>query len=552
MTIARSIRESEGARRWFPLVKGLATLGVVLGVPFLLAPSDSVVQRSGETVVILTAHSEPFRYEFARGFREHMKKRGRTVSIDWRRPGSSRQISRIIVAEFVTSFERYWTTRVHRPWSSRIAAAFADPSLTLDSDPANDDDVHAARRAFLASDTGIGIDLLFGTGSTEAMAHASAGRLVDAGLVRTRPDLFGDRGIPQKAGGKVLWDAEGRWMGSCLTVFGICYNRDAIARLAVPKPPAQWSDLADPAYMGQLGIADPSKSGAAASAFEMVIHQQMNLREQELEKAGVASREEIETRARSEGWNRAMRLIRRIAANSRYFSSEGTQSALDVAMGDAAAGMCIDFYGRFQSEVAGGGAGRLEFVTPHGGTAVDSDPIALFRGAPHRELAIAFIDFVLSPDGQKLWNFRVGTPGGPERYALRRLPILPSLYDDVFDALRSDPQEKPYEEARAFTYHPKWTGPLFRTIIFALRVTCLDPQDELREAYASLVRAKFPPRAAALFDDVSAVDYAAALGPIRTALASGDPVDEARLGNRLVEETRAQYRQVSALARAGQ
>jgi hypothetical protein len=347
-----------------------------------------------------------------------------------------------------------------------------------------------------------------------------------------------------------MWDKEGRWAGTCLTMFGICHNKDSLLRLGIAKPPEQWTDLADRAYFGQLAVADPSKSGAAATAFEMVIHQQMNLRAEELAAEGDAS-PDVEARARREGWDRAMRLVRRITANARYFSSLGTQPTLDIAMGDAAAGMCIDFYGRFQSETPGGGAGRLGFVTPHGGTAVDTDPIALFRGAPHRDLAVAFIEFVLSRDGQKLWNFRVGTEGGPERYALRRLPILPALYEPAFDAVRSDPGQNPYREARAFTYHPAWTGPLLRAIIFIIRTTCLDAHDELAESYRALSRAGFPPRATALFDDVRGIDYAAAVGPIQRAV-SGDPVDEVALGNRLVEVTRDQYRRVTALALAGE
>ena len=268
-------------------------------------------------------------------------------------------------------------------------------------------------------------------------------------------------------------------------------------------------------------------------------------------KARAGAADDLETRARREGWDRAMRLIRRIAANARYFSSQGTQTALDIAMGDAAAGMCIDFYGRFQSETPGGGAGRLGFVTPHGGTAVDADPIALLRGAPHRELAVDFMEFVLSEEGQKLWNFRVGTPGGPQRYALRRTPILPALYAPSFDVFRSDPGENPYDEARAFTYHPAWTGPLYRTIVFIVRATCLDAHDELAAAYRALFRAGFPPRATALFDDVHLVDYAAASGPLRAA-SSDNPVDEAALTNRLVAAVRAQYRRVAELARAGE
>jgi ABC-type Fe3+ transport system substrate-binding protein len=531
--------------------KGFVTLLAVLAIPFLLRPRDRLLDESGESVVIITPDSEPIRYEFARAFREHMRKKGRSVWIDWRTPGSSSDIARFIASEYATSFESHWKAG-RRPWSARVAAAFADPRIAVGDRESAEDEAKVARRAFLDSNVGIGIDLLFGTGAAEAATQASAGRLVDAGLVRSRPDIFGEHGIPETAGGKVMWDKEGRWAGTCLTLFGICHNRDSLARLGVTKVPEQWADLADPAYFGQLALANPSKSGAAASAFEMVIHQQMNLRAEELRRAGGAAAGDVERLARSEGWERAMRLIRRITANARYFSSRGTQPTLDIAMGDAAAGMCIDFYGRFQSEIAGGGAGRLGFVTPHGGTAVDTDPIGLFRGAPHRKLAIAFMEFVLSSDGQKLWNFRVGTPGGPERHALRRLPILPDLYAPAYDALRSDPGENPYDEARAFIYHPAWTGPLTRTLAFVIQATCLDAHDELGLAFRALFQAGFPPRATQLFDDVHLIDYAAALGPIRTAVSSGYPADEAALSNRLVEAVRFQYRQVAELARRGE
>jgi iron(III) transport system substrate-binding protein len=563
MTSAKSSVRRSHSRGGSATAKSFVSLVAVLAVPFLLRPRDNLLDASGESVVIITPHSEPLRYEFARAFRERMRARGRTVWVDWRTPGSSREISRFIAAEFDTSFAYLWKDRMLRPWSAHIAAGYANPNVLRADGGADTDEVSAARRTFLQSETGIGIDLLFGTGSLEAATHARAGRLVDSGLVAALPDLFGERGIPEMAGGKVLRDAEGRWVGACLTTFGICYNRDSLARLGLASAPAQWSDLANPAYFGQLAIADPSKSGAAATAFEMVIHQQMNLRADELRRAAVAgtndseaparaaAADDLETRARREGWDLAMRLIRRVAANARYFSSQGTQTALDIAMGDAAAGMCIDYYGRFQSETRGGGAGRLGFVTPHGGTAVDADPIGLLRGAPHRELAIEFMKFVLSEDGQKLWNFRVGTPGGPQRYALRRMPILPALYAPTFDVFRSDPGENPYDEARAFTYHAAWTGPLFRPIVFIIRATCIDAHDELTAAYRALIRARFPPRATALFDDVSLVDYAAANGPLRAA-ASGSPVDEAVAGNRLIEAVREQYHRVADLARAGE
>jgi ABC-type glycerol-3-phosphate transport system substrate-binding protein len=246
-----------------------------------------------------------------------------------------------------------------------------------------------------------------------------------------------------------------------------------------------------------------------------------------------------------------MRLIRRIGGNARYFTDAAPKIAIDIASGDAAAGMCIDFYGRFQSEAAHGGPSRIGFSMPEGGTSIDTDAVALMRGAPHRELALEFIEFALSREGQKLWNFKVGTPGGPERYALRRLPVLPELYAPEYAPMRSDPGEHPFEQARAFVYHGAWTGPLLRALSFVVRVMCVDTERDLAEAYRTLATNGFPPRATAAFDDVDLVGYAAATGTIRTALSSGNPLDEVALANRLVAALRAQYRAVAELARGG-
>jgi hypothetical protein len=285
----------------------------------------------------------------------------------------------------------------------------------------------------------------------------------------------------------------------------------------------------------------------------MIVQKQMSDARARAQTHGVAGDAALDDAAKRDGWPAAMRLLRRLGANARYFADQSTKIALDIASGDAAVGMCIDYYGRFQAEAAAeaGRPGRVGFVTARGETSINPDPIALLRGAPHRELAIEFIEFVLSDEGQKLWSFRRGVPGGPERYPLRRLPIVPRLYDHAFDAYRADPEERPYEEARDFVYHRAWTGPLFSALNFVVRVMCVDPERELQDAYAALAQAGFPPEATALFDDVSAVDYATVAGPLRSALQSADPMDEARWSIRLVAGFRAQYRRVAALAREG-
>jgi hypothetical protein len=173
----------------------------------------------------------------------------------------------------------------------------------------------------------------------------------------------------------------------------------------------------------------------------------------------------------------------------------------------------------------------------------------MLRGAPNPEAARIFMEFVLSMEGQKLWNYRVGTPGGPIRYALRRLPVRRDIYVPEFTQYFSDPEVRPYEEAKFFTYHESWTGPLFGPLRFIIRVMCLDSHDEQAAAWKALIEAGFPPEATARFKDLSAVDYKTVMEKIRPALRSSRRIDEVQLAKELGDHFRNQYREAAELAR---
>lgn len=157
----------------------------------------------------------------------------------------------------------------------------------------------------------------------------------------------------------------------------------------------------------------------------------------------------------------------------------------------------------------------------------------------------------MSAEGQKLWNWKAGAPGGPAKYALRRLPILPALYAPEYKPFRSDPDVAPYQTAGAFEYHPKWTGPLFQATSFIVRCMCVEPHQELAAAWRALIAAGFPPEASAAFYDVSAVDYPTASGPIREALKSPRKIAQVRLAASLYDSFRARYIRAAELARLG-
>jgi ABC-type Fe3+ transport system substrate-binding protein len=518
---------------------------LIVAVPFLLKPKEDLLAHADETLVLVSPHNEAVRHEFTVAFMRHYKeKTGRSIRLDWRTPGGTSEIARYLGGEYLASFENVWK-KSGRRWDSQVAAAFDSAKVVLPNDPAKDSPEQAARRFFLESETGIGIDVFFGGGAYDFEIQSAAGRLVPSDVIRNHPDWFTEDSIPRMVSGEVFYDAEARWIGACLSSFGICYNSDSLRRLGVEELPTSWEDLTNPVFFRQVALADPTKSGSAAKAFEMVIQQQM----QELVLRAGSEDDEVLAR----GWARGLQIIQAASANARYFTDAASKIPLDVSLGDAAIGMCIDFYGRFQSEAVqiGDKPSRLQYFTPAGGSSVGVDPIGILRGAPNRPVAEEFLAFVLSLEGQKLWNFKVGTPGGPEKYALRRLPIRKELYVPEFASYRSDPEVQPYEEAKLFTYHPKWTSPLFRVMAFIIRVACLDLHKEQTEAWQALVAAKFPREAYRAFTNLDAVNYEMARTRLKVALDSKNRIEEVRLAKELSDHFRAQYQEAARLAKEG-
>ena len=97
--------------------------------------------------------------------------------------------------------------------------------------------------------------------------------------------------------------------------------------------------------------------------------------------------------------------------------------------------------------------------------------------------------FVLSVEGQRLWNYRVGEPGGPTRYARRRWSVRRDLFTPEHLAHSSDPAENPFVLAQSFQFQPGWTGPYFELIRATIKAVVLDPREELQEAWAAIIAA---------------------------------------------------------------
>ena len=328
----------------------LALLALVVGLPFLFQQEGEAPAPGADTIVVVSPHNESIRHEFGRGFRSWYQERyGRDVYVDWRVLGGTSEIARYLQGEYTASFRSYWTQSLGRSWSGEVQQGFANRRLVLDASPADDSPAEAARRSFLNSSVSCGIDVFFGGGTYDHGRQAQIGNSVPSRLLQTHPQWFGDGGIPETLSGERYWDAEGCWIGAVLSAYGMIYNRDSLDRLGLEEPPRQWWDLTDPRLFGHVAVCDPTKSGSITQAFEMIIQQQIQLRLAELKANGLSS-EEAERLAIQEGWQTAFRIIRKIAGNARYFTDSSMKPSIDVSLGQAAVGMTIDFYGKFQVE----------------------------------------------------------------------------------------------------------------------------------------------------------------------------------------------------------
>jgi ABC-type Fe3+ transport system substrate-binding protein len=241
----------------------------------------------------------------------------------------------------------------------------------------------------------IGVDIFFGGGLEPYLA------LKKEQLLRPYPlpqELL--KNIPPRLGGVPLYDPDYTWYGATLAGFGIVYNK-VVRQLAKLPIITTWEGLASPAAFGWVGSSDPRKSGSVHMVYEIILQ--------------------------GYGWEKGWRIITGLGANVRNFTNSASQVPKDVAIGEVAYGLAIDFYAWAQVNEAG--ADKIGFVMPDNLTTINPDCIGILKGAPNRAVAEAFVSFVMSPAGQKLWLWVKGVADGPQKFQLNRFSVLPSLYE---------------------------------------------------------------------------------------------------------------------------
>lgn len=193
-------------------------------------------------------------------------------------------------------------------------------------------------------------------------------------------------GIPEKIGSYPINDPDGYYIGFAGSGYGIMWNTRYMKHKKIPVP-REWEDLKAPVYHGHVGMSAPSRSGTTHLTVETVLQ--------------------------GDGWDKGWALWKEMAGNFKMVTERSFGVPEGVNSGDFGVGIVIDFFG-FSSQATGF---PVDFVYPTVTTLVPAN-IAIVKAAPHPKAAAAFIEFLLSVEGQEL----LLDP------AIRRLPVNPATY----------------------------------------------------------------------------------------------------------------------------
>ncbi len=136
--------------------------------------------------------------------------------------------------------------------------------------------------------------------------------------------------------------------------------------------PTSWRDLADPAFKGLIGMADPNSSGTAYTV--------------------------IATLVQLFGEEEAFELLAGMHQNMATYTRSGSGSLGPVGQGELGVGV-IFMAGAVREKAAGF---PIEIIIPEEGTGYEIGGISLVKNGPNPEGGRAFIEFALSAEGQDL------------------------------------------------------------------------------------------------------------------------------------------------------
>lgn len=206
-----------------------------------------------------------------------------------------------------------------------------------------------------------------------------------------------------------LKDPKGFWTGTALEPYGLVYHPVLLKRLGVP-PIKDWDDLLNPKLRGQVAQCAPSRSSSSHATYEVI-----------LQKFGD-----------DKGWE----WLKRLAANTGLFTARSRDVPSVVAKGEFAVGFAVPSYMAFEERLAGF---DIRYVAPP--TAwITPEPMAVLAGARNPQAARAFVEFLLTESGQRIFmerglfpitpKYRVtGKPGSDAEKAVEFTGGVRSYFD---------------------------------------------------------------------------------------------------------------------------
>ena len=346
-----------------------------------------------------------------------------------------------ITQEFTTAFQKWYKAK----HGGDVELEWLDQGGTSNI-------VRFIRSQFQKSPDGIDVDIFFGGGTDPYL------RMKEEGLLQ--PYRLPDRilsNIRQEYAGSPVYDPDFQWYGACFSGFGILYNRKQLDLRGLPEPKT-WAHLAEPELVGWVGSADPRQSGSVHKMYEIILQ--------------------------SYGWEKGFEVITMMDANVKVFGRGASDIPRDVDLGETAYGLAIDIYAL--AKIAEAGSDKLGYVMPEGETVISPDSIGILKGAPHGDLARSFVEFVVGEPGQKLWMLKVGEQDGPGEIALRRMSVMPHVYDLLGDKV--DVPTNPFKWETTLQYDHDKGSVRWGIVADLIGAMTIDMHDELVKAWEAVIK----------------------------------------------------------------
>lgn len=254
------------------------------------------------------------------------------------------------------------------------------------------------------------------------------------------------QGVPDAVGGYPINDPDGTYFGFAASGYGIMYNTRYIKANDLPVA-KEWDDLKRPEYNGHVAMAAPSRSGTTHLT--------------------------VETLLQGEGWEKGWATWKWISGNMNTVTERSFGVPDAVNSGSTGFGIVIDFFG-LASKASGF---PVELVYPSV-TAIVPANIGVIKNAPNQEGAKKFVEYLLSPEGQKV----LLNP------AIMRLPVNPEAYKDAPEGF-PNPFDKDFAPG-AIQFDVDKSGVRYNLVNSLFDVLVTFRLQDLREAVAAIHKAE--------------------------------------------------------------